>query len=87
MLDASSVTQWHSQDIANPRAGTAWAHNVNLYKICGLVQPPRSVLKPYRSAVYVTYMANSHVYSERTRLILWIYIVILCCSISRWFSA
>ena len=41
----------------------------------------------YRSAVYVTYMANSRVYGECTRLvILWIYIAILHHSISRPFS-
>ena len=51
-------------------------------------QPPRSVLRSYRTAVYVNYTAKSRRYRERTRLvILWIYLAILRRSISRLFSA
>ena len=57
-------------------------------KIFGISQPPRSVLRPYRTAVYVDYTAKSRRYGERMRLgILWIYLAILCRSISRLFSA
>ena len=57
-------------------------------KMFGISQPPRSVLRPYRTAVYVGYTAKSRRYGERTRLvILWIYMAILRRSISRPFSA
>ena len=52
-------------------------------------QPPRSVLRPYRTAVYVDYTAKSRRYGEHGTglVILWIYMAILRRSISRPFSA
>ena len=42
-------------------------------KMFRILQPSRLVLKPYCSAVYVTYTANSRMVRVRTRLvILWI---------------
>ena len=62
----------------------AWSPQKNF----GISQPPRSVLRQFRTAVYVDYTAKSRRYGERTRLvILWIYMAILHRSLSRPFSA
>ena len=48
------VTQWRSQDIADARAQHGHAHYVNLYEFFELLQPPRSVLRPYGMVVQCT---------------------------------
>ena len=54
----------------------------------GISQPPKSVLRPHLTAVYVDYTAKSRRYGERTGLVIvWMYMAIMRRSLSRPFSA
>ena len=70
----AKLLQWRSQDIADARGQhghTMFVRNSEVKKhlgeseacmlfqnIFGVLQPPTSVLRPYHSAVHVTYTAN-----------------------------
>ena len=81
--------QWRSQDIGNARAQhghTMFVRNfaqiaeAHALLILWILQTPRLVMRPYRSAVYVAYTPNSHTVSVQNS-------AMLCCSLSRRFDA